>query len=60
MYDGDHTAYGMEGTGATGEDTVHNVQRIRPGEVGYLLSQDGIMQCKQTHFSKRIESLSQT
>ena len=23
MYDGDHTAYGMEGTGATGEDAVH-------------------------------------
>ena len=54
MYDGDHTAFGMEGAGATGEVTVHKRIGIRQGEVGYLLSPDGIMQCKQTHFSKLV------
>ena len=38
---GYHAAHGMEGAGATGEDTVRKRTGIRQGEVGYLLSQGG-------------------
>ena len=38
---GYHAAYGMEGAGATGEDTVHKRTGIRQGEVGYLHSRGG-------------------
>ena len=38
---GCHAAHGMEGAGATGEDTVHKRTGIRQGEVGYLHSRGG-------------------
>ena len=38
---GYHAAYGMNGAGATEEDTIRKRTGIRQGEVGYLLSQGG-------------------
>ena len=38
---GYHAVHGMEGAGATGEDTVRKRTGIHQGEVGYLLSRGG-------------------
>ena len=38
---GYHAAHGMEGAGATGEDTFHKRTGIRQEYVGYLLSRGG-------------------